>query len=506
VDIYDPDTKYTDIREGIQKFVTDHPSEPFIEFLHYTIGDLDKAIAANPNSVIVGAIKYASGHRILAALLKETRAALKLKDQDEYGSEYTVYWTLNKLDEEPELYGNKLLSDVIPDFASKAAAARPYFEAVLQDASSIHRDDAGYMLAWLAVHQGDPGQAKKYLSQTLNSKEGDWRYTALREMMDLLERSPANEQVAFVESEPPFAQEAAPWYFIARESYRNFDYAKAIETAERGLRMLQVPPEDLPATTDPEKITEAIDKILPETRDLNLYEMGYLIEASREMLRYDGDLKALAGTSPEEMAQKTRAIVTKYSLLVDPAYTEDSNGEASSDDEQTSKPAELIHRDLRQAAHLIEIALAALPRTEEYRALREWLYYRKVRIMVQFAPGDVPGVVSAMAQEFPSSQLLDDALGEQLYTQGAVLRNRNAAEDTLQRILVGFPQGNAVDNALNWMAVIYRCEGLTAEADKIDGQLIQQFPLTRHGRNALLRITNPSDWSCDLKAFEKHDE
>ena len=52
IDIYGPKTSYPDIRQAMQKFIAANPSEPFIEFLHYTLGDFDRARAANPNSPI----------------------------------------------------------------------------------------------------------------------------------------------------------------------------------------------------------------------------------------------------------------------------------------------------------------------------------------------------------------------------------------------------------------------------------------------------------------------
>ena len=56
-----PNTDFPEIRSNIQKFLAAYPAEPFSEFLHYTIGEYEKALAANPNSMIAQAIHYAIG-------------------------------------------------------------------------------------------------------------------------------------------------------------------------------------------------------------------------------------------------------------------------------------------------------------------------------------------------------------------------------------------------------------------------------------------------------------
>jgi TolA-binding protein len=148
--------------------------------------------------------------------------------------------------------------------------------------------------------------------------------------------------------------------------------------------------------------------------------------------------------------------------------------------------------------HLVDVTLDRVPKAAPHAALREWLHYRKVRILVQFAPRTVPDAIAAMEQEFPKSQFMDDALAEQIYAQGVMLRDVNAAQRTFQKLLANFPKGNAVDNAYTWMAIVYRCTGRTDDAAKTNRDIIRLFPTTRHARYARDRAAKPQASQCGL--------
>jgi hypothetical protein len=229
------------------------------------------------------------------------------------------------------------------------------------------------------------------MAQAMALGNGDYRQpAAMRLTVRILARLPAREQIAIVEADPTFARQPALWYLAARSAYRDFDYALAIATAERGLGALNVPLDRLPATTDPEKINEALEKVEPKLDDdLNLKEMPYLLEASREILQYDAYLKTVATEPPDQVAKRVRAIIRKYSLLLDPP--EQGTGRRAA--------PELAHKDLRQATRLIDMTLASVPKSAPHAPLREWLHYRKVRVSTQFAPRTVAEAVAAMTAE-----------------------------------------------------------------------------------------------------------
>jgi tetratricopeptide (TPR) repeat protein len=499
---YGPKTGYPEIRDDITQYLAAHPAEPFSEFLYYTIGEYDKALAANPNSVIVSAIRYGIGYKMLAALLQDAAKAVKIPPPDfsrpvNAGDE-PVNDTLVTLNQRPELYGRQLLSAVVPDFAARATAVQPWFDAVLRDGSTPQQDDAAYLLGWLAFQQGKFKKALAYFGQAMTLGNKDYQLpAAVRETIRLMSRFSPREQADIVSANPAFAQQPSLWYVAARSAYQQFDFDLAIATGLQGLKALKIAPDLLPATTDPEMIKQAVEKSLPKEvltgdqafDEVDLLEIPYIVEASQEFLQYDNFLKSVDAAQADDVAKRARQIVFKYSLLVD-------RPEHPAGADSGLKP---MHRDLRQAVRLIDVTLGAIPKSPQYSSLRQWLYYRKVRILTQYAPSRVANTVAAMEREFPKSDLLNDALAEQIYAEGAMLKDVPAAERTFQKLLKEFPDGNAVDNAYSWMAIIYRCAHKADLAKKTNMEIIGRFPLTRHAKYAAERLLHPDE--CKLTAW-----
>jgi tetratricopeptide (TPR) repeat protein len=510
IDIYGPKTEHPRIRADIEKFLADpaNAREPFREFLLYVIGEPDQALAANPNSVLSDVFYYASGHRIVGSLLDDAMAAAKpklaqIQDPSTPVDDPTVDGRLRLLNRHPELFDNKLLGSVIPNFASRADAAKPRFEFVLRTPTATHADDAAYMLGWLAFHRDQPKEALTYLSRAMevgNAEEDYKRPAALKQAVRILERYPPREQAAIVGADRVLVQQPAMWYAAARSAYREFDYPLAVDTAERALKAFNIPPDKLPPTTDPKRITDELEHINADFSNLNLDELPYLIEASKEFQRYVAFLKTAPSARPDDVLREARRIIIKYSMLLDLPQQPAAR--------QRVLPP-LAHKDLRQALHLIDLTLAAVPgvpRDQNFALasdaanskLREWLYYRKARILAVYAPQTIADTIAAMQREYPTSQLMDDALAEQLYAQGVMLRDVAAAEASFRKLIQTFPRGNAVDNAYTWMAIIYRCEGREQEAQNTNREIIRLFPRTRHAAYAHERMAGPSKDACGL--------
>ena len=118
-----------------------------------------------------------------------------------------------------------------------------------------------------------------------------------------------------------------------------------------------------------------------------------------------------------------------------------------------------------------------MPASPQYVSLREWLYYRKVRILTEFDPQKVPDAVAAMEKNIQNRSCSNDPMAEQIYAEGAILKNVPAAERTFQELLKDFPNGNAMDNAYSWMAIIYRCAHKADLAKSTNMEIIRRFPL-----------------------------
>jgi tetratricopeptide (TPR) repeat protein len=492
--VYGPNTQYRGIRNDITEFLSKNPSEHFREFLYFTIGEFDKAQQENPQSIIASPIRYAIGHKLLLSLLITTAKTVGIKPAGESfeSAAEPVNAILGELNDEPERYGNKLLHEIVPDFDPQAAAAELSFKAVLQDTSSPLADDAAYMLGWLAFHEGKLKEASAYMAKAMTVGNGDYSRPAIKHTMRILARFTPREQANIVSADPIYAKQPALWYVAARSAYREFDYDLVIETGERGLKNLEVSSDRLPASTNPDIIQKAIEKNIPKRvlegdnfDEANLVEIPYIVEASKEMKRYETYIKSIATEPPEVVGKRAKDIIVKYSLLLDkPEKLKRGPGPVP------------VHKDLRQAVHLIDTTLQNVPQTQQYALLREWLYYRKVRILVQFAPETVPDAVAAMEVEYPKSRLLNNAMAEEIFAEGVVLRNVALAEKTFHKLLDTFPKGNAVDNAYSWMAIIYRCAGKLEQAEKTNKDIIRLFPMARHAKYAKERMSHPND--CGL--------
>jgi tetratricopeptide (TPR) repeat protein len=496
VSTYGPNAEHPEIRDAIQKFLAAHPAEPFNEFLYYTIGDYDKALAVNPHTVIASVIRYAIGFRIFGGLLADVAKAVHVK-VDNSDSD-AIDYTLSQLNLQSGAYGDKLLGTSVPDFASRAAAAQSWFESVLRGSSSPLQDDAAYDLGWLAFQQGKFSDAFVYLGQAMTVGNRDYSGAAVREAIRVMSRFSPSEQATIVAANPAFSRQSALWYVAARAAYRQFDFKLARATGEQALRAFNIPPDSLPVTTDPDMIKQVIEKSLPKEAlngddaidEVDLVEIPYLVEASKEFMQYDALLNSIGQESPDSVTKRARQIILKYSQLLDRADAQNGGGGP-------------IHHDLRQALQLIDVTLKAVPASPQYVSLREWLYYRKVRILTEFDPRKVPDAVATMEKEYPKSELLNDALAEQIYAEGAILKDVPAAERAFQVLLKDFPNGNAVDNAYSWMAIIYRCAHKADLAKSTNMEIIRRFPLTRHAKYAAERMLHPDD--CGLATWSSNN-
>ena len=477
------------------------PTDPFREFAYYVSGDFEGALKSNPNSIVSDAIHYAMGHTIVEAVLNDAFGAVKergktkakptaeeKRDNQEAEDGMEVSGMVNYLMTNADLYDAKPLASFVPKFGERAALAKPHFEAVLQHPATHHADDAAYFMGWLAFHQSKPTEALSYLSQAIAIGNGDFQYGALRLTLRIIEKRTPSEQFAIVDADPHFSQQAMLWYAVARAAYREFDFPLTIKIVERALAALKVPIDRLPLTTDPKRIEEALQKIDPSLGDLNLDELPYLLQAATEFEQYQTFLRSITSVAPNKVYDTARAIIMKYSLLVDPP-------------DRPGHPPPLAHHDLRQALHLIDNTLDAVPKDSQHALLRQWLLYRKVRIMAVYKPEAVHEPIAAMEKEFPGSRLLDDVYAEQLFAQGVMLQDVKGAEATFKFLIQKYPNGNAVDNAYSWMGILYRCAGRKDDAQTVNREILRRFSLTRHAKYARERMANPDD--CRLDGFSR---
>jgi tetratricopeptide (TPR) repeat protein len=489
-DTYGIKTEFPKIRQDLLAFVSANPSDPYVEFGYYALGDFEKAVNERPNSPIADVLHHAIGFKIIGTIVKEAylQAVGRTPRKPSYDRSDSTDRMLTFLNQHPELYDNKPLATVVSRFAERAAAAQPHFEFVLRDPKSPIADDAAYMLGWLAYHQGHYEPALDLFIRGMTAGNGDYqRDGAVKQTVRIFELTPTGRQYTILKANATLANQVPLWYVAARSAYRNFDYPLTIEIAEAALKKANLSPDRLPVTTDPELIQQAIkhEQVRKDWKsDANLDEIVYLLAASREHQQYLSYVASMGRDGPDRAMLRARAIILKYSQLLDQPEPEPTR--------RGRLARAVVHKDLRQAVHLIDATLTGLPRDQSFTRMREWLHYRKVRILAVFAPKTVNEAVVAMENDVPSSRLLNNALAEQVYAEGFMLGDLSSARQTFAKLTSKYPNGNAVDNAYTWMAISYRCAGRSDEAQAINKEIIRRFPGTRHAAYAVERMGDPS--------------
>ena len=517
--IYGPKTEHPNIRQELVGFLTSHPDDPYAFAAYYAIGAFEEAIAsAERGAIPTGMLHYAAGHKKLSAVLQRTTPHLEKvvvsARAPQQGEKKECPVDAARLHcFFYETYG-VLIDDRLGTFVNRAAKTdavkvRQALESNLGDVRSViehleraaklssglpHEDDANYYLGIILKYLDRRSDALGRFEKAFSTKGGeftrDYAYAARRQIIRLLLEMSEDQRVVVANSMG--LSDPAVWYVLARDTYRRHEYATTIRIAETGLERAGVEIWRVPVTTESARIEDELRRLSRKRSDqfidIHLVELIYLLNASREMERF---VRSLQDQATKMEPKQVRSIILKYSLLTVKGQEEDKlhSGRLGQ------------HRDLRQAIHLIGQALNAIPpsATPERDRLREWLLYRKVRLLRQFDPKAVELAVTALEQAYPRSDLLDDAYAELLYTQAFALKSSDAVvSGTFRLIAQRFDRNaNALDNAYNWYAVYLRCKKDYQGARSIDADIVRRFPLTRHAVNAGARMVR-SPQGCEM--------
>lgn len=553
VDIFGAATEFPDIRDGIAAQLKAEPNEPYSEFLLYTLGRFDEAVAFNANSPIGMVLSYARAHSNLRQALATAFAEVAkagdleiLKDEiSSYSYKYEAYFEapyeeetvderneilsendffngyaypqisesrdnykdnqpsvsqyINYFNQFPENFGSKPLAFKLADFRKLTDPLMPQFEDVLRDKNSPHYDDATYILAWLTYHRGDVVEALDRFGNAValippldadgsygsDVERFDYAFAALHQLTRIFRTLPAQDVVARVDGSDVLAAESIVWVAALGTLYHAHEYALVMAEARKALRHFDIVAENLPVTTHPQRIDDALTG-LNLGGDWYLQDIVYLYQSSHEISEALGMLSRI-NEYPAAVAQKTiRELIVKYAL------TKEADRELMWSDD-ASPPR---HKDLRQSIYIAGYALQSLPRTTEYSKFREWLHYKRVTLLSQFDPVAVAAANAEFRREFRQSLLLDDTLAEQVFAEAVTIGDMAKATETFDELRQNYPSSNALDNAYSWMAIGWTCVGQPEKAREIDQQIVQLFPQTRHARYAEERLQAPAACSA----------
>jgi hypothetical protein len=179
---------------------------------------------------------------------------------DEYlDGEPSLTQYMNYLNQLPERYGSRPLSQKIPEFSALTNSLLPAFEEVSKDRSSAHSDDAAYFLGWLAYHRGDTNGAlnKFEIAIALLPKVGstgpdgdvDYGDAAEHQSSRILRMLSPEDALNRVQNSKVFSSRPLLWYTALAQLYHSGKYQLVVDNARRALREFGVAVENLPVTT-----------------------------------------------------------------------------------------------------------------------------------------------------------------------------------------------------------------------------------------------------------------
>ena len=284
----------------------------------------------------------------------------------------------------------------VADFASLTDALVPQFEEVLKDRKSPHFDDATYFLGWLAYHRGNVTDALNVFQSliALIPRDGsevehlDYAYLALHQTSRAFRTLLPEDALSRVQNSEVLSSDFLMWLTVLTSLYNSHQYSLVMKGARQALDKFGIKIEDLPVTTDPERIAATFTKL--KLTDDMLPEIVYLYFSSREIEQVE-EMLSDAAQQPALIEEKIKYLVVKYSLTTD-SDREDGRSEAG------AKPQ---HKDLRRSLFVAERSLDRLPKTAVYSKLRQWLHYKRIRLLAQFDPVKVAAANAEFRDEFP---------------------------------------------------------------------------------------------------------
>lgn len=576
IDVFSERTEFPAIRDSIVAQLNASPTEPFSDFLLYTLGRFDDAVQFNQKSPVHTVLVYAAAHAKLRKILSKVFQAVSrhgdrelLLDQvrpqshlDQRDSEDALFQdagsakSSNKnyqellrrireierkdelrsrdispaernielarrsffddsfyeaapsndeyLDGEPSLtqylhylnrlaerYGSRPLLQKIPEFGALTDPLLPAFEEVLNDRRSRHSDDAAYFLGWLAYHRGNTNDALKIFEAAIalipkvgstdtDEDDGlDYADAAEHQSSRILRMLLPEDALSRVQNSKAFSSRPLLWYTALAQLYHSGKYQLVVDNAQRALREFGVTVENLPVTTDANRISDAFER-LQLANEGKLQDITYLYQASREARQFEAMLANIDKQSQASSETEIRRIVVKYSMMRD-----------LDERTQRTRGPKALHRDLRQSIQLARLALDLLPRNASFQSLREWLHYKRIALLAQFDPTKVADANAAFQAEFPASRLIDDSLAEQVFSEAVIVGDMAKATTTFNTLRQRYPAANSIDNAYSWMAIGWTCVGQPVKAREIDQQIVRRFASTRHASFARKRLSNP---------------
>jgi outer membrane protein assembly factor BamD (BamD/ComL family) len=313
------------------------------------------------------------------------------------------------------------------DVTSLYRKAKKFFQAYVTNfPSSKHADDSCAWIGWLEWHYGDFDEALKWFRSTEKYGNGDFIGFAHDWETRALSELPAQELVRRLQTDDKIRRPAKLWTFLVKKEYNSKNYENAEILSTMGITYCE--------------------KLKSKGFDIYDYDMDDLhyFEEAVKLVR-----SAQKSSDPKEYKRIGNIFRTEY-----------HNYEA--------------------AIYLYDEALRKSPGSD----LADNFMFLKVLAYRSSQPNKVKEIVEEYYQSFPQSEFIDDALAELAFTELRLLGDSKTGTKTVRRVLKEYPDRNACDNALNWLAYTAMRDREYDNARELYKEILQRFPKTRFAKYA----------------------
>ncbi len=438
-------------QDDILSFMDRFPNDAFIDHAYYFTGQPEKALEANPKGLLRDVLLYNIGHDCIKKLSQEERRLIAVERQVErdYISDRPFYL--------------KMLEYVDLEDLEKATAdkAYQYFKKYVEEfPDRPHADDAAYWLAWLEVQykRFDEAIAWTKKARTLGNKDYHKKYgmpARLESEMTPFLNTKQLEAISINTEAYSYKTEKILINLVDRLPYKE------------AIKLLENP------KYQPYEAKALYHLTKREYRDLafeNALEAAQLVAAKR-----DGRMENISF-----IIQNIQGLIDLEEVPKSKLFTKVASGLKN------------YFKDRKMTFQFIDNALEKFGDQEDLSTL----LYLKTVLLKDSNPAKVEAVVEEMLARYTASKLCDDALAELIYIQSMILPDLPKAEANLERMFSLYPNGNALDNAMNWIARAYfenrhhiKNGAAAKEKAKYYYQRIrQEFPMTRFAGYAMQNL------------------
>jgi tetratricopeptide (TPR) repeat protein len=300
--------------------------------------------------------------------------------------------------------------------------AKKYLQKYINEFPRLkHADDACVWLGWIEwKYEGDIDKAIKFFREAKHYGNGDFIYDAERFESILLSKLSPHELYKWLNVDAELKDPERYWYILARGQHRLHNYEEAGRLATLGIKQCKAKG----------NCSWYID------------ELNYFIEAARLVQ------SAEASSDPKVYKRIGNIFRTRY--------------------------------DFRAAIFLFDEALRKFPESD----LCDNFMFLKVLTYRDWQPDKVRDAVKEFFFRYPQSNFIDDAFAELTFVEIMIQNDIKAGERTTRDLLRIYPNRNACDNALNWLAFDAIKSGDYEEAEKLYREILQKFPRSRFAKYA----------------------